>query len=64
MGEGVNVFQNFPEMGRGEFEEFYCRKGAWWEKGSQFLEGGGSGFLKIAIINFSSRLFFDLLFTC
>ena len=56
MGEGVNVFQSFPEMGRGEFEEFYCREGAWREKGSQFLE--------LAIINFSSRLLLDLLFTC
>ena len=36
--------------------------GASWEKGGQFLEGD-SGFLEIAIINFTSWLF-DLLFTC
>ena len=34
------------------------------ERGGQFLEGGRSGLLEIAIVSFTSRLLFDVLFTC
>ena len=50
-GEGINKFQQFCQR-RGEMKNFFW-SGASWEKGGQFLEGD-SGFLEIAIINFTS----------
>ena len=49
----------------GSVEEFFFWGvgGDIWERGGQFLERG-SVFLEIAIINFTSRLLFGLLYTC
>ena len=55
-----NIFaEPFPggDGGKGVFEEFSSRW-AWWEMGGQLLDGD-SGFLEIAVINFTSRLLFD-----
>ena len=55
-------FDNFAEEGWGCFEKIF-----WWgtccERGGQFSKGG-SGVLEKAIMNFTSRLLFNLLFKC
>ena len=57
--KGVNAFQQIWR--RGGLKNFFWR-GAQWERGGQFLEGG-EGFLEIrAIINFTSRLLFDSIY--
>ena len=48
--------------GGGALKNSFWREGLM-GKGGQFLEEG-SGFLETAIINFTSRLLFGLLFTC
>ena len=54
---GVNKFQHFCGRGK-EFEGGLDAKG-----GVNFWRGGGSGFLEIAVINFTSGLLLDLLLT-
>ena len=54
----------FNKFTKGEgFEEFFLRGGLDGKGWSFFLENG-SGFLEIAIINFTSRFLFDLIFAC
>ena len=47
---------------KGGFEDFFFRKGLD-EKGLVNFMGGVSGFLEIPVINLTSRLLFDVLFT-
>ena len=50
-------------MGKGALKFFLEGDLTWWDRGGQFLESG-SGFLEIAIMNYTVQLLFVLLFTC
>ena len=58
-GRKKTHFKNFLEKGGrgwegGSLKNIFGGGRAWWERVDQFLEDIGSGFLEIAIVNFTS----------